>query len=157
MPKDTDAEELKAYHRLSFQLVLLNGGATAITPCIDGTPLSDLAAAYEARRGYNDPAGGYGGIVPEYMNYGPMDDYFLGRGVSPCRQENGAQYLLGCQCGEVGCWPLMGRIVVLAGRYEWRDLHNPCRDARDYNGLGPFRFEASTYEKTARQLTKKFA
>jgi hypothetical protein len=146
-----------AFHQLSFHIAVRNGGATTVTPCIDGAALSDLVTAYETQRGYDDPAGGYGGIVPEYMRYGPIDDYFLGRGLSPCRNEDGAQYLLGCQCGEVGCWPLMGRIVALAGVYEWRDLHNPCRDARDYSGLGPYRFEAAAYEQAARQLKKDLA
>jgi hypothetical protein len=149
---------MAAFHQLSFQLRLLSGGATAVTPCIDGTTLSDLATAYEIMRGYDDPAGGYGGLVPDYMLYGPMDDYFLGRGTSPCRQEDGTQYMLGCQCGEVGCWPLMGRIVVLPGAYEWRDFCNPCRKARDYRGFGPFRFKASAYvgaiARMAQELTE---
>jgi hypothetical protein len=145
------------FNQLTFQLPLLATGTKTVVPAIDGISLVDLVAAYETQRGYDDPAGGYGGIVPEYMRYGPIDDYFLGRGISPCLNEDGTQYLLGCQCGEVGCWPLMGRIVALAGRYEWRDLHNPFRDARDYSGLGPFRFEAAAYEKTARQLKKDLA
>jgi hypothetical protein len=146
---------MAAFHRLSFQLALLSGGATAITPCIDGTTLSDLASAYEIARGYDDPAGGYGGLVPDYMRYGPMDDYFLGRGTSPCRQEDGTQYMLGCQCGEVGCWPLIGQIVELPGAYEWRNFYNPCRTARDYRGLGPFRFGASAYVQAVSQMTKE--
>jgi hypothetical protein len=145
------------FNHLSFQFPLLASGAKTVVPAIDGISLVDLVAAYETGRDYNDPAGGYGGIVPEYMRYGPIDDYFLGRRISPCRNEDGAQYLLGCQCGEVGCWPLMGRIVASAGVYEWRDLHNPCRDARDYSGLGPYRFEAAAYEQAARQLKKDLA
>jgi hypothetical protein len=145
------------FNHMAFHFPLLASGAKTVVPAIDGVSLVDLVAEYETQRGYVDPAGGYGGIVPEYMRYGPMDDYFLGRGVSACRQENGAQYLLGCQCGEAGCWPLMGRIVALADAYEWRDFHNPCREARDYSGLGPYRFEAAAYEQAACQLKKDLA
>jgi hypothetical protein len=148
---------MAAFHQLSFQLAFLSGGATAVMPCIDGTTLSDLTSAYEIARGFDDPGGGYGGLVPDYMRYGPMNDYFLGRGTSPCRQEDGTQYMLGCQCGEVGCWPLMGRIVALPGEYEWRDFYNPCRKARDYRGLGPFRFEASAYVGAVAQMMKELA
>lgn len=146
---------MTAIHQLSFHLTLLSGGATVVTPCIDGTALSDLAKAYEITRGYDDPAGGYGGLVPDYMRFGPLDDYFLGRGKSPCRQDDGTQYMLGCQCGEVGCWPLIGRVVELPDAYEWRDFYNPYREARDYQGFGPFRFEASGYAQAVAQMMKE--
>lgn len=157
MRKSAGPKRKSAYQRLSFRFELLDGAAIAVTPCIDGTSLSDLAQAYEISRGYDDPAGGYGGLVPKYLDYGPLDEYFLARGESPGRQANGAQYLLGCQCGDVGCWPLMGRIIASKGAYEWRDFLNPCRDARDYKGLGPFRFEASAYVHAIGKLQESLA
>jgi hypothetical protein len=148
---------MEQYQSLSFHLAELGSGAKAVTACIDGVALTELVAAFEQQRGYTDPAGGYGGLVPDYMDYGPLDEYFLGRGTSKCRQTDGAQYLLGCECGEVGCWPFMGRIVALPGSYEWRDLHNPCREARDYGGLGPFRFESAGYELAVIQRMQDIA
>jgi hypothetical protein len=148
---------MERYHSLSFHLAELGSGAKAVTACIDGVALTELVAAFEQQNGYTDPAGGYGGLVPDYMNYGRLDDYFLGRDTSPCRQANGAQYLLGCECGEVGCWPFMCRIVAQPGAYEWRDFHNPCREARDYRGLGPFRFEAASYELAVGELMRDIA
>lgn len=144
-----------AFQTLSFQLTFLSGGAAVVNPCIDGTTLADLVTAYEAKRGFVDPAGGYGGLVPDFMHYGPMDAYFLGRGTSPCRQNDGMQYLLGCECGEVGCWPFMGRIDALANVYEWNQFCNPYREARDYLGFGPFRFEASGYVQSVSHMMKQ--
>ncbi len=142
-------------NQVSFEIVSLSSGATSVVPFIDGTSLIDLITAYEDARGYTDPLGGYGGIIPEYMQYGPIDDYFMARGISLCRQPDGAQYMLGCQCGEVGCWPLMAKIRSTASRYEWGGFHNPCREARDYSRFGPFIFERATYERAARDVATR--
>ena len=144
-------------HQLSFRISQLTGGAKVVVPYIDGTSLCDQVAAFEAEHGYDDPAGGYGGIVPEYMNYGPLDDYFLARGVSAARSEGGAQYLLACECGEAGCWPLMGRITALDARYRWDSFHNPFRMTRDYRAFGPFVFERCEYEAAISQLVSTLA
>jgi hypothetical protein len=124
---------------LTFRFPRLESGALTVVAHIDGAALAALAAAYETARGDCDPAGGYGGLVPEYFNYGPLDRYFLGG-------DGEAQYLLGCQCGEVGCWPLMGRITALPDVYQWSGFHNPFRPQRDYSGLGPFRFARAHYK-----------
>jgi hypothetical protein len=131
---------------ISFQVLQPTSGARIVTPLIDGQSLCDKVAAFETVRGYTDPAGGYGGLIPERMNYGPLSDYFLGRGTSVARDADGAQYLLGCACGEAGCWPLMGTITAQETCYTWSAFHNPFRPARDYTALGPFVFERLGYE-----------
>ncbi len=136
---------LAMVNRLTFNISSATGSAARLVPVIDGVSLSERVATFEAARGYDDPTGGYGGIVPEYMNYGPIDDYFLARGISACRQDDGAQYLLGCQCGEVGCWPLMGRITSQGDVYVWSGFFNPCRPQRDYSSFGPFLYERCAY------------
>jgi hypothetical protein len=131
---------------VSFHDTSLEGQALRIIPFVDGVSLCDLVTAFETAKGYTDPAGGYGGIVPEFMRYGPLDDYFLARGDSLCRQDNGTQYMLGCECGEVGCWPLMGRVTALETAYRWDQFGNPFRETRDYSDFGQFLFERSAYE-----------
>jgi hypothetical protein len=124
----------------------LDNQPVRVVPFVDGVSLCDLVATFETAHGYDDPAGGYGGIIPEFTRYGPLDDYFLARRTSVCRQDDGAQYMLGCECGEVGCWPLMGRITALETAYRWDRFGNPFREARDYSDFGPFLFERSAYE-----------
>jgi hypothetical protein len=73
-------------------------------------PLPEMIASFE-REHHFEPAGGYGGLIPEWFKYGPLDRYFLGdfdRDSYFARMDR--VYLLGCQCGEVGCWPLIARI-----------------------------------------------
>ena len=55
--------------------------------------------------------------------------------------------LLGCECGELGCWPLMARIDVREGEIVWSDFEQPHRaDSWSYQALGPIGFERNQYE-----------
>ena len=53
----------------------------AIIPILNGVPLTDMILLFERENGYA-PAGGYGGLIPDYFKYGPLDRYFLGDFVS---------------------------------------------------------------------------
>ena len=47
-------------------------GALSITPVVDGTLLSEIVAAFE-REQHFEPAGGYGGLIPEWFRFGALD------------------------------------------------------------------------------------
>ena len=138
---------------LSFNVVEIEGGALSITAYIDGKPLSSMIAEFEAANGYTDPAGGYGGLVPDYFNFGPLLPYFcaeVGRPGASSKDE--AIYLLGCECGEVGCWPLMASVIRIGSGYQWSAFRQPFRPRRNYVGFGPFTFERHQYENALREL-----
>lgn len=69
------------------------------------------------------PAGGaYGGLVPAFYRYGPLDEHFLGKenpGLGP------KTAVLGCQCGDVGCWPLMARMTTTGNVVRLRTAPPP--------------------------------
>jgi hypothetical protein len=128
-------------------------GATVITPCVDGVALTSLAEQFEQTHGLNDPAGGYGGLIPEFFRYGPLDRYFLGKSETHYFERTpGRIFVLGCQCGEVGCWPLTS--VVSAGDSEvtWHGFEQPHRPGRDYSTFGPFVFHRGQYEEALKGL-----
>ena len=52
-------------------------GTLSVTPVVDGTPLPEIVAAFE-REQHFEPAGGYGGLIPEWFKYGALDKYLLG-------------------------------------------------------------------------------
>ena len=52
--------------------------------------------------------------------------------------------LLGCGCGEWGCWPLTAVVEVDDEQVRWSEFRNGHRDW-DLRGLGPFVFERSQY------------
>jgi hypothetical protein len=141
---------------ISFEIDKTRGGALTLTPCIDGTPLTDLISNFEVSSGFIDPAGGYGGLVPSYFRYGPLEQYFRGqtsnRGIS---DKVGEIFVLGCQCGEVGCWPLRTSVTRVDGSYQWSGFNQPHRPMRNYDAFGPFVFEKAQYEAAVRDVALK--
>lgn len=110
---------------------------------IDGHSLIDLVAAFEMQRGYR-PSGGYAGIVPAHFNFGDLTRYYQ---AAADRQWPSPDYawVLGCDCGEVGCWPLTTRITVTDDQVIWSDFSQGHREDWDYRGFGPFVFERQQY------------
>ena len=141
---------------LAFQIGDLDDGARFITPRIDGVLLSDMVEAFERQQGYCDPAGGYGGLVPTYFDCEPFDRYFLGlaRSVGEGPQQI---YVLACQCGEAGCWPLSCSVEVQATVVRWWGFHQPHRLGRDYGQFGPFVFARPQYDAAIANAAASFA
>lgn len=124
----------------------------ALTPAVNGTPLPVMIAAFE-REHHFEPAGGYGGLIPQWFKYGPLDRYFLGdfeKDSYFARMDR--VYLLGCECGEVGCWPLLARILSGSESVMWDSFEQPHRKERDYSGFGPFVFDAEQYREAIAAL-----
>jgi hypothetical protein len=91
------------------------------------------------------PAGGvYGGLIPAFFRFGRLADHFLGRWPG---RSGSKPPLLGCQCGEWGCWPLLARIRAVADSVIWDQFEQPHRPSRDYGAFGPFTFERQQYER----------
>jgi hypothetical protein len=129
------------------------GCVTVITPRVDGVMLTSLAEQFEQIHGLSDPAGGYGGLIPEFFLYGPLDRYFLGKSETPCFENTPERiFILGCECGEVGCWPLTCSVDVQDGAVTWQGFEQPHRPARDYSMFGPFVFDRKQYEEALRSL-----
>lgn len=126
---------------------------TVITPCIDGVLLTNLVEQFERARGMNDPAGGYGGLVMEFFKYGPLDQYFRGQSETPFfANASGRIYVLGCDCGEVGCWPLTCVVHTEETTITWQAFEQPYRPIRCYSAFGPFVFNREQYEQALRSL-----
>lgn len=70
--------------------------------------------------------------------------HFLGHPVATWF-EDGDTVLLGCPCGEWGCWPLTVRVELTDATVRWHDFRTGHRDW-DLSGLGPFVFDRPDYE-----------
>lgn len=131
-------------NQLRFRAETTRNGANTLTPEVDGTSLITLVGSYEATRGYQ-PAGEYDGLVPEHFNFGDLSRYYLGTEANQWPKP-GEAWLLGCQCGEVGCWPLAVRITVDSSTVTWSNFAQPRRSDWDYAAFGPFKFDRRQYE-----------
>jgi len=144
---------------VSFQIDELVGYEPvvhSVTPVINGTPLTELVTSFETVQQF-EPLGGYGGLIPEFFKYGPLDSYLMG-GFDPGGywDQLGGIYVLGCDCGEVGCWPLICRLKRDGNVVVWDRFRNPFRPERDYSRFGPFVFDATLYRNAARDLQVRF-
>lgn len=120
-------------------------GTFAVTPILNGMPLAEVIQAFESAKGF-EPAGGYGGLIPQWFKYGPLDRYFVGDfDHDSYFGRSGYIYLLGCSCGEVGCWPLAARVKCNTDTIVWNSFKQPHRPTRDYSQFGPFIFRSADY------------
>jgi len=125
----------------------------AVIPVVNGTRLPEIALAFERDQRF-EPAGGYGGLIPQWLKYGPLNKYFLGQ-FEPDEYfaKMGRIYLLGCgECGDVGCWPLTARVITSPATVIWDSFEQPFRRERDYSRFGPFVFEAGQYREAVTVL-----
>ncbi|GAA3090316.1 hypothetical protein GCM10017562_71470 [Streptomyces roseofulvus] len=119
------------------------GGPLVIVPRIDGAPLTELIDVFEIAAGMRPAGDAYGGLIPEFFRFGPLRDHFLGRSTGTRGPKTP---VLGCECGEWGCWPLMARITATTDLVIWDRFEQPHRTARDYAAFGPFRFARHAYD-----------
>jgi hypothetical protein len=134
--------------QLRLELTLAKFGSrqtSNVNILINETSLADLARVVELphARAERNPklAGDYSPmIIEEFRDKNGL------LGDPACSWfEDGDTVLMGCPCGEWGCWPLTVRIDVDPDRVTWRDFRNGHRDW-DLQALGPFVFDRSEYE-----------
>ena len=140
-------------HHLSFDISQHEDGETMITPVIDGVSLIRMVTNFENNIGHCDIAGGYGGLIPSFYNYGPLNVYFMGGTPHFIEGDKSWAYLLGCECGEVGCWPITTSIQVESETVTWCQFSQPHRPKRDYSNFGPFVFNKQQYVSVLKALT----
>jgi hypothetical protein len=66
------------------------------------------------------------------------------------------RYLLGCNCGTAGCWPLFARVSLVGGLFTWDKFRQPFRRGQDYSSFGPFVFEVDQYVSAVCEVLSRF-
>ncbi|MFG1886893.1 hypothetical protein ACGFIR_03355 [Micromonospora sp. NPDC049051] len=124
--------------------------ARELLPYVDEVSLVELVSGYEHAAGHDVP-GQYAGLVLDRFAFGDLTAYLSGRPDSAHRAGSGTIALLGCDCGEVGCWPLNAQVVAADDVVTWRGFVQPYRPGRDYADFGPFVFRRDQYERAVRE------
>ncbi|MET8251856.1 hypothetical protein [Micromonospora sp. NPDC005197] len=119
--------------------------ARELLPYVDKVSLVDLVSGFEHAAGHDVP-GAYAGLILDHFNVGDLAAYLTGRPDSAYRSLNGMIALLGCDCGEVGCWPLEAQVITTEHSVIWRGFSQIYRPQRDYGDFGPFVFHRNQYE-----------
>ncbi len=142
--------------RVVFDMVEVRGGPThpfdGVAISVNGRRLEDLARTvelpYAVAEDHPDLAGSYEPLAPADFCSDPA--HFLGRPRASWF-EDGDTVLLGCPCGDWGCWPLTVRVDVTPETVRWHDFRTGHRDW-DLSGLGPFVFDRREYEAALRAI-----
>lgn len=121
------------------------GEVTTVTPYVGGVSLVELARRAEARAakadGQPDLAGSYAGLVVGDRRW---QDWYSGADPQVWFGD-GDTCLLGCACGNTGCWPLTARVTLEEDTVVWEDFRTGHR-SWDLGTLGPFHFDRGAYD-----------
>ena len=138
-----DTIRLRVVEGLDFPI----GRADETRIFVNGRDLTDVIREIELpfarREGKPDLAGDYAGLPPEAVFF--PSRRLLGRPEERYADRRGKISVLGCTCGDAGCWPLLVSIEPLEDRVVWRGFEQPHRSRWGYGGLGPFVFDRARY------------
>lgn len=141
--------------RLTLELVPVPRGrntGTEVRILVNGERLEVLAREVElesaAAEGNLKLAGSYAPLTLSDIRSDRR--HFL---AAPVAQwfEDGDTVLMGCPCGEWGCWPLTARVDVEPSTVRWHGFRNGHRDW-DLGALGPFEFDRVQYEAAIAEI-----
>ncbi len=141
-----------------------SSGELVVRILVDGADLALLARAVEmpfaAAEGWPDIAGKYIGLCPKDVVQSAA--HFLGE-AAPLFQYGRKVQVLGCTCGEPGCWPLVCEIAVDTEEVTWKNFEQPHRGedqgqpSWSHEALGPFVFARPRYDKALRRVVESAA
>ncbi|SDU68804.1 hypothetical protein [Jiangella alkaliphila] len=141
--------------RLALDVVQIQYGQhtyRALGILINGERIEDLARVVEKPHAVaeNNPklAGDYAPLALSDID--SDRNHFLGHPVATWF-EDGDTVLMGCPCGEWGCWPLTVRVEVNSSTVRWHGFRNGHREW-DLSALGPFEFDRPEYEAALKAL-----
>jgi hypothetical protein len=122
---------------------------------INAARLKNLAKQVELpfaiAEGHKSIAGSYEGLALAVVEH--PSDHYRGRPTLSWF-EDGDTVLLGCECGEWGCWPLTADIKYGEQLVRWSNFRNGHRADWGLSGLGPFEFDRTAYDAAIQQLTR---
>ena len=113
--------------------------------------LRDIELPFATREGHPRIAGAYSGL-PAHRVFFPSR-HFLGEPEPIYSDSEGRTFVLECECGEPGCWPLAVRIELREREVIWSDFRQPHRRSHSkagewrYDALSSFTFDRQLYER----------
>ena len=130
------------------------GDADVMSLYVDEVLLQDLIRPLEQpfadAEGNSDLAGQYVGLANP-IGLGWPSRHYLGEPKATWFGD-GDTILLGCNCGDAGCWPLIARVELDEQHVTWRGFRTGHRDW-DLSSFGPFAFDRQLYERSLRAAT----
>ncbi|MFL0373757.1 hypothetical protein [Paenibacillus amylolyticus] len=125
---------------------------------IDNENIIELIKKYEMQF---EPqiAGGYEGPSINFLKN--INEHLFGElNENDLFNYDGKTQILGCNCGEPECWPLLVKIKVNDEIVVWSEFKQPHRNEDsgeywDYSNLKPLEFNRKQYEEQVSDISKK--
>lgn len=143
--------------RIEFRTMeqeLGSGVFATLVPHLGGVPLPNVVREAElpfARRGAEpDLAGRYAGLPKDKVCW--PSRHYLGEPVFSWFGD-GDTVLLGCVCGDWGCWPFTAIVTVAEDTVTWSGYRTGHRDW-DYRELRDITFDRLQYEEALRATAR---
>jgi hypothetical protein len=143
---------------IEFRTVRSESGAGAsadvVVPYLGGVSLIEWLRRVErpsaSRDGQPDLAGSYLGLFDGSVRW--PSRHYLGEPVISWFGD-GDTVLLGCVCGEPGCWPFTALVTVDADVVTWSGYRTGHRDW-DYSAMPELVFDRRQYEQALRATAR---
>ncbi|RUT46595.1 hypothetical protein EJP82_12155 [Paenibacillus anaericanus] len=104
-------------------------------------------------------AGGYEGLNINFIT--DICEHFSGElNENDLFNYGGKTQILGCNCGEPGCWPLVVKITVKDQHIIWSDFEQPHRSEEseggfwNYSQVAPLEFNRKVYEEQLKSIER---
>ena len=123
---------------------------------VNNKNLKDILKEYENQFD-KESAGKYEGIRLLYFD--DVIKHFTGNIKESILNFSGKSQLLGCPCGEPGCWPFFANIKIDKNKIIWNGFEQPHRKINspggywDYCNLKAFEFDKNDYESKLLKLS----
>ena len=125
-----------------------DGVVDAVNIFVNGRNLVDIVREVEltfrAREGRPHLAGRYVGLPPQDI-FLPSPRLLGEPATFYDHDYPGKIAVLGCGCGDVGCWPMLVEISLRDDVEVWSGFEQPHRSAWRYDEIGPFVFDRARY------------
>ena len=125
----------------SKDLLQLEMEGDIVRVIINGTTLIDMLRKFEIQF---DPS-----LAGQY-DYVEKIDFLKNAYVT---SEEDDMLLVGCNCGEVGCWPMVAKVTQVEDVVMWSQFQQPYRKKWTYSKFGPFEFDANQYRKELNKIS----
>ena len=95
------------------------------------------------KEGHPGLAGAYHAITTASSS---LEQYYLGNDEACWGVDENKTEILGCNCGNAGCWPLLCKISIQGNKVIWSEFEQPHRDDDwDYSNFEGFVFDKQQY------------
>jgi hypothetical protein len=151
-----EIEAVELGHRGTDQGTVDHGTHARVRILVNGRDLRSVVCELEATTAATSGSAGPAGAYQYLSGYRFPTGLFEGRPQDADLLREDRVALMGCDCGDVGCWPFLASITQETDVVQWSEFRQPFRPGWTYDGLGSPRFDAEDYFREVAHAQTRF-